>query len=226
MILSLTNDQLPHDVVIYHGHLDPDVLAVVSSVTRFRNTLSEHLAFWTRLATEGQCCQGIRFACSAPNVQPEDKGPDGVFLAVGIESEVEVHSVKNSINDPSNLISSKGFRSQGVPVPMKQLDDLWRCAHEGHGFVRLDRMLADVSRSLRVSADQSIRMSLLAKCGYNAVVVADQAYATPGLFEGYKHVTPDIRRHIATYIGANGWQRVAEETQNAIKSILQRIGVL
>ncbi len=222
MILNLTNYQLPCDVILYHGSLDPDVVAIVGSTSRFRNTLSEHLAFWTRLATEGQRRRGTRFACSAPNVQPEDKGPDGVFLAVSTASEVEIHSVKNSIGDPRGLISSKRFRSQGVPKPRKQLDDLWRCAHEGHGFVRLDRLLADVSRSLSVTADQSIRMSLLAKCGYNAVVVAEQSYATPNLFEGYQHVTTEVDRHIATYIGANGWAQVAEETRRAVSSILQK----
>lgn len=224
MISDLTNDSQSRDVVIFGGKLDQDVRGVVDTESRFRNALSEQLAYWTRLGTEAQCTQNVRFAYSTPNVQPEDHGPDGVFVSLGVEPRVEVHSVKNSEGNPRGLIASGRFRTQGIPSRGKLLDDLRRQVSEGDGFIRLDIMLSNVSQTLGLTADQQARHALLVSCAFNAVVVADHRHASSGLFDGYQHVTGDPGRHIATYIGSVNWVTFAERVRISVKSMLQNAG--
>jgi hypothetical protein len=129
--VCLVNDGIAGDIVVHDGQLDPDVRAVIENSTRFRNALSEHMAFWVSLATQKKQRARSRFACSQPNFQPEDKGPDGLTLIYGANPMMEVHSVKNSVNQPTPLISSPQFRRGGRAIKQKQLDDFWLCAHEG-----------------------------------------------------------------------------------------------
>jgi hypothetical protein len=229
-ILDMANGNDPTDIVVPAGSLDEDVKKVIKSQPRFRTALSEHLAFWIRLATTAQCPEDCsRFACSLPNVQPEDKGPDGLFLSTGTTSRVEIQSVKNSIGNPQSLISTKRFRLKGtLSVYKKLLEDFHRFAHENFGFVRLERLLADLCRLLHISTDRQIRIALLSntECSYNAIVVADQQYADVELFQGYQYVTPEAKRRVATYIGSTKWTEVAEQTRRSVLQILEQTGFL
>jgi hypothetical protein len=230
-ILSMANGCEAQDVIVPAGSLDKDVEGVVKSKSRFRAALSEHLAFWIRLATaaQAQTCSD-RFACALPNVQPEDKGPDGLFLSTGPASQVEIQSVKNSINDPQSLVSTKRFRTNGRVSSKhgKLLEDFYRFAHSHVGFVRLDRLLTDLCRLLDIPSDRKIRMALLSStvCAYNAVVVADHQYEKADLFQGYEHITQDVQHRIATYIGSTSWSEVAEVTRKSVCQVLQNLGIL
>ena len=224
-ILRMVNLNVFQEVIAYIIPLDPDIKGVIISPSRYRNALSEHLAFWTRLATEAQIRRSCAFACSLPNFQPEDKGPDGLFMGLGSVNSVEIHSVKNSLRNPAPNISSPGFRKNGIPKRGKQLDDFSRKANENFGLGRLDRLLSQVSDSLGVTSQQDIRMALLLDCGYNAVVVADDAFARIDLFDGYQRVAPDVKRRIATYIGAVDWKEFAEKTRQTVEQKLKRAGV-
>jgi hypothetical protein len=228
LIFDLVNHGNAQDVVIPSGKLDTDVKNVIDSIRRFHNALSENLAFWVRLATAAQCKKdSLEFACSKPNVQPDDKGPDGLFLATGTTPQVEVQSIKNSIYDPQSLISSKPFRSKGriANKKGKQLEDFYRHARENFGFVRLDDLLSQLCKSLNLSTTREIRIGLLSQCSYNAVVVADNKHAKIELFEGYEHVTQDVKRRIATYIGSSEWKEIAASTRQFIVQRLQQRGI-
>lgn len=224
-ILDIVHDCSTEDLMVYQTNLDADVRAVIESEDRFRDALSEHLAFWTRLATEVKGKTGFRFACALPNFQPEDKGPDGLFLSMDSLERVEVYSVKNSIGNPKPLISSSQFRKNGVAARYKQLDDFWLNANKGLGLLRLDRLLDQVSRALDVTPSQSIRMGLLAECSYNAIVVANQEYAGVHLFEGYERINRNSKKRIATYIGSRSWIGVSKRTRRCVKQILEQAGV-
>ena len=224
-IINMVNSGVFLDVVAYGNPLDADIKGVIRSSCRFRNAFSEHLAFWTRLATEGQKRMSSTFACSLPNFQPEDKGPDGLFIGVGGVDCVEIHSVKNSSSNPAPNICSPSFRKKGIPKRGKLLDDFWRKANENFGLGRLDRLLSQVSSSLGVTAQQNVRLALIAECSYNAVVVADDSFATIDLFDGYQRVAADVRRRIATYIGAVNWKEFAEETRQVVERKLKVAGV-
>lgn len=224
-ILDMVNTGTFCDVIVYGNSIDPDIRSVIDSARRFRNSLSEHMAFWVRLATEAQLRNCSKFGCSLPNIQPEEKGPDGLFMGLGAVDRVEIHSVKNSIGDPSRYIVSPSFRKYGIPKRGKQLDDFWLKANRNLGLAHLDRMLSQVLDSLDVNAQQSIRMALLSQCNYNAVIVANNAFAKIKSFEGYQRVTPDATRRIATYIGATKWKEFAEKTRRRVKQKLVRAGV-
>lgn len=200
IVLDLIKNNNSQDLVLPSNHLDDDIKRVVKNERRFRNHLSEHLAFWVRLAVAIQSENTFSdFACSRPNIIPEDHGPDGVFIGIGTTDRVEVQSVKNSIVNPQGEISTKSFRQSGnVPNNRpKQLEGFCKLARENFGLVRLDKELTDLLRVLNLSAEKTIRTGLLADCAYNAVVVADHQYAKVELFEGYNHVTHNVERRIA-----------------------------
>jgi hypothetical protein len=208
------------------GPLDEDVKNVITDRTQFRNGLSEHLAFWIQLANIASSSQGGRFAASRPNLQPTDKGPDGLFMEVGNEDRVVVQSVKNSVSDPTSLISSAGFRDRkSKPNKKKQLDAFWLQVNQQVGIHRLDNLLASICDVLDLSADRRIRTGLLQECIFNAVVVADNRYAGVTLFEAYKHIPRDASRRIATYIGSTEWKAVAEKTREYVIRTLKQSGV-
>lgn len=231
-ITNLANGGKAGDIIVPTGSLDADVRKVIESKRRFRIGLSEHLAFWIRLATAAQLEEGCsRFACSLPHVQPEDKGPDGLFLSTGEVNQVEIQSVKNSIGDPQSLLSTEQFRSKGRTSKTgksKLLEDFYEYAYKHTGLVRLDRLLSDLCRLLNVRAAQSIRMGLLSNttCSYNAVVVADHQYARIRLFRGYQYVAQSAEHRIATYIGSTRWNEVAEQTRQFVLKKLRRLGLL
>jgi hypothetical protein len=231
-ITNMANGGEAQDIIVPTGSLDVDVRKVIESKRRFRTALSEHLAFWIRLATAARSEEGCsRFACSLPHVQPEDKGPDGLFLSTGEVNQVEVQSVKNSIDNPQSLLSTKQFRSKGLTSASgrgKLLEDLYQFAYKSLGFVRLSRLLSDLCQSLNVPSDQMIRMGLLSNtaCLYNAVIVADHQYAEIELFQGYQYVAQNVEHRIATYIGSTSWSEVAEQTRRFVLKKLGRLGLL
>jgi hypothetical protein len=231
-IINMVNGADAQDVIVPAGNLDEDVKNVIISRKRFRDGLSEHLAFWVCLATAAQLCNdGSRFACILPHVQAEDKGPDGLFLLVGLTNKVELQSVKNSGKDPLYLLSTRSFQKGGrvsSSARKRLLEEFYKFAYQRSGFTRLDRALSDLCKHLDVQADQKIRMALLSNtlCSYNAIVVADHQYAKQDLFKGYQYITQDVERRIATYIGSTSWAKVAEIVRRSVLQILKRSGLL
>ena len=225
IVFDLVKGDDIQDLIWQFGALDEDIQKVVKSVERFRYHLSEHLAFWVRLAVASQH-NSSNFACSRPNIQPEDKGPDGLFVSTGAENIVEIQSVKSSTSNPQNLISTKKFRQGNLSSvkQTKQLEEFYKFSTENFGLVRLDEKLANLLRILNVSANHTIRMGLLGNCSYNAVVVADHHYAKVELFQGYEHVTHEVEHRVATYIGSTEWKQVAEKTRKSVVQTLNKAG--
>lgn len=164
-VLELTNSRRARDVVNFGLSIEPDIKKVLKGQSRFRNALSEHLAFWVHLATISNTDTHASFAHSLPNFQPEDKGPDGVSIAMGSDDGradiIEIHSVKNSINNPRSLIATTKLRSHGTgDKPSKILDEFWYFANEQIGLGRLDRLLDQTISKLSMSADRGLRMAL------------------------------------------------------------------
>lgn len=226
LVRDLVNEGKSQDVILPTGQLDPDIRGVIFDEKRFRHALSEHLAFWIRLATFSKQNQAAKFMCSLPNIQPEDKGPDGLLMAIGPAPSVEIQSVKSSIADPSPLISSASFRKYGIASPKKQLDDFWRKANQAFGLIRLGDHLDMVAAYFQLTFSQQVRMALLIDCSYNAVVVANDDFADPELFAGYDQITSDAMKRIATYIGCDNWEQVASETQKMVQQLIIKLRVL
>jgi len=232
-IIGMANG-LSYPSVVWNGFsLDGDIVAVIRNERRFRNHLAEHLSFWIRLAVErkkrmsGSNGQSMEFSCSKPNIQPEDKGPDGLYLEILPSHRIEIQSVKNNLSNPKPYISSTSFRTKGrvKPKSRKLLDDFWRLKHKNDGLVRLEQQLDSLLAPLGLSAEDKVKFALVQRGSYNAVVVADDQYADEGLFEGYKYVTSDEQKRIATYIGSKDWKMLASKTWGATKSKLSRFGV-
>ncbi|MFB1480095.1 hypothetical protein [Corallococcus sp. RDP092CA] len=226
-VTELVNGGSPFDVRLF-GPIDADVKGVVDKAVRFRAALAEHLAFWVSLGSAANIAGG-RFACSKPNIQPEDKGPDGVFVRLKRgarvdRAHVEIHSVKNSINSPRQLVASGGFRKRGMPKKGKALDDFRRLSVESFGFVRYDASLSQVSSQLGLSPADEIRAGLIAGCGYNVIVVADHAHADVDVFDGYRWLTKLPARHVGTYVGATKWSKVSELTRKSVRKMLKAAG--
>jgi hypothetical protein len=212
------------DTTISSLPLDANIKDVVGDSKRFRHALSEHLAFWVQLAHVAKS-KPANFSCSRPNVQPEDKGPDGVFINMGSKNRVEVQSVKSSVGDPSSLVSSSSFRSGRKVNKKKLLDGFWLQAYENLGLTRLQNALADACNLLNLSPEERVKMGLnLDSCSYNAIVVADNTYANVDLFYGYERITADSSRCIATYIGSTKWTDVAETTRQCVINAFKSAG--
>lgn len=230
LIVEIVNKNAGSDIVVYSSTLDEEIAVVINSSERFRDHLSEHLAFWVYLATIAKTSTPWRVARSMPNFQPEDKGPDGISILLNSPDDkgiVEVHSVKNSMNNPKALVSTGTLRNKGTAADHKKLlDEFWLCAHKGRGLGRLDRQLEEVLNQLSISPEKSLRMALLAECRYDAAIIANDKYANIDLFTGFEHVVNDINRRIATYIGSTCWVDVAEQTRISVISILKSAGVL
>jgi len=231
-IMEMVNSGVYCSLVYWPRRLDRDVEVVVGATERFRNHLSEHLAFWARLATAAQFPGTGNFMCPKPNFQPEDKGPDGLFVLNGAVPQIEPQSVKNSISNPSSLIASAGFRSEGrlsaerQNYHPKQLEGFYLAHYENWGFGRMDRLLSHTVLLLGMSVSDEIRSALIDRCSYNAVVIADDQYANGDLFNGYQHVVSDRNRCFATYVGADNWQSFAEEVRRFVLDLLLNAGVL
>jgi hypothetical protein len=207
---NLANFDEVTDINCPAGVLDKDVANVIQEAKGFRDSLSEHLAFWVRLADEAQArVKGQKFAGKLPHVQSRDKGPDGLFISVGQKDYIEIQSVKNSINDPKSLVGTRSFRTSGKihnRKKPKQLEEFWLTANENWGIVRLQRELSNLCRLMEITEQQELfKIALSNKdlCFYNAVVVADEKHAREDVFEGYGHITHDVSRRIATYISSD-----------------------
>ena len=226
-IYNLANFGKATDIRHPVGLLDKDVKNIVQERKGFRDSLSEHLAFWVRLADEAQArVEGKKFAGKSPHVQSRDKGPDGLFISVGSKDYIEIQSVKNSISDPRSLVGTTSFRTSGKihnRKKPKQLEEFWLTANENWGIVRLQRELSNLCRLMEITELQEffkIALSNKDLCFYNAIVVADEKHARENVFEGYAHITNDISRRIATYISSDEWKDLAEKTRQEIKKRL------
>lgn len=222
----------PASPVVWRGlSLDNDIVAVIKSEKRFRNHLAEHLSFWIRLAIERKKREAesdnktIEFSYSKPNIQPEDKGPDGLYLELLPSTRIEIQSVKNNLSNPKSYVSSHSFRNKGIAQKKKLLDDFWRFKHKNDGLVRLEQQLDSLLGPLTIGPEDKVRMGLIQRGAYNAVVVADDQYADESLFEGYEHVTIDKQKRVATYIGAKNWKMLASRIWLAAKLKLSKFGV-
>jgi hypothetical protein len=231
-LIDMANGLQAPSIVWVEGNLDRDLRAVISSASRFRNHLSEHLSFWIRLAIEKKLRgidyrpQKAQFTYSKPNIQPEDKGPDGLYIEVAPTYKIEIQSVKNSIGNPKSLISTSKFRSRGIATPKKLLDDLWLLFHQNDGLRRLEDLLDRTIMPLQADTTQQLRLALIKTSSCNSVVVADTHFAKEELFNGYHHVTPEIAKRIATYIGSTNWRELANGSNTIAKRILRNAGLL
>lgn len=228
-IIEMANGSACPSVIWNGTSLDNDVAAVVKSEDRFRNHLSEHLAFWIRLAVERKKRKStsnshVAYSYSKPNIQPEDKGPDGIYLEVE-PPRIEIQSVKNNLTNPKSYISSSSLRNKGIAKSKKLLDDFWRLKHKNDGLVRLEQQLDSLVSPLGLTAQEKVKIALIQRAAYNAVVVANDKFADESLFEGYEHVTVDKTKRIATYIGSTNWKKLAAETWKIVKSKLSKFGV-
>jgi hypothetical protein len=208
-------------------HLDQDIKVVIESEDRFRDGLSEHLGFWVTLGSLVKSNLYTNYAISQPNFQPEDKGPDGLFLGLdeAQQAHIELRSIKNSVGNPYYLVASANFRNGGDAQKSKQLEEFYLLVEEEYGFARLDRLLAQVSSYLSLESNQLTRAVLLKNSAkYNAVVVANEAFYSSGMFNGFQRVIDAPDKCIATYIGSDVWTQFAENVRNKVISILQSCG--
>jgi hypothetical protein len=235
-IIGMVHARPAPEIIWVGNDLDRDIRTVIVNEERFRNHLSEHLAFWIRLGVEikqrGEAYRpnALEFTYSKPHIQPEDKGPDGLYVEIVPSLKVEVQSVKSSINEPQSQISTLQFRTTGIPCPRDQprkplLDEFWWHINVGDGLIRLDGLVNQCLNSLQTDMQQLIRLGLINAGSLNAVVVADSSHSAERLFSGYHYLSPDIARRIATYIGAANWQLLASGTNAVVKQILRDSGV-
>ncbi len=198
---------------------------------RFRYSLSESLAFWAQLAYLSQTIRkphSAIYSISRPNFLPDDKGPDGLAVIVdrGIAT-IELRSVKSSIHDPNPIIASNSFKNNGVPEEGKQLDEFYKIAYESYGLGKLEYLVDTVYRNQNISTNYEIRIGLLKKSTvYNAMVVANDCFASYSLFNSFNRVCSDATRCVATYIGANNWIRFSYEVHCLVEQLLKKVGVL
>lgn len=235
-LIGMVHGRPATEDILVVTNLDRDSRTVITNEERFRNHLSEHLAFWIRLGVEkkqrGQVYQPEtnEFTYSKPHVQPEDKGPDGLYVEIAPFQKVEIQSVKSSINDPQSQISTAQFRTTGKPCPREQpskplLDEFWWHMSCDDGLIRLDGLVDQCLNSLQTDTQHMLRLGLIKVGVLNAVIVASSRYSSENLFIGYHYLTPDITRRIATYIGAVDWQRLASGTKNAVIETILKCGV-
>lgn len=211
--------------------LDRTLADVINTPTRFRYSLSEHIAYWIHLANLVRSGQYERFVRSKPNLQPEDKGPDGVTCAFNNSRDttplVQVHSVKSSGRNPRDMLASAGFRRTGQGAQSnKLLEEFWLMAHENEATIRLDNKLEEISSVLQWQAPRQLRNALLGECMFHGTVVADESHASEAQFEGYQYIVSDIARRHAMYVGSSSWHQVAEASRIWVKYILLRAGVI
>lgn len=227
-LLHMVCDSIPYQVCIFTNQLDQDIKVVIESEDRFRDALSESLAFWVHLTSLLQSTDLIEFALSLPNFQPEDKGPDGLSIAFDntMNPQVEIRSAKNSINDPYYLVASANFRKNGdKPDKKKLIEEFHLISKQGYGFSRLDRLLAGLLHTIKQPANQRIRAGLLGhKMAFNAVVVADDQHARYEMFSCYHRVSDVPEDCIGTYIGSESWKQLAESVRVQVIRILETAG--
>jgi len=237
VLLALVESDVAQPVEYFGSVLDSDIAGVIRGEKRFRNHLSEHISFWVRLASEperrrdGAQADAHAFGHSRPNVQPEDKGPDGLFLSLlGACPSVELLSIKSSTKHPQRLISLARFRDRGEIDENRRkqplLEEFCMVAHRKVGLLRLDEKLSHLCRLLGLGADQERRAALLTQTKYNGVIFADEEYADENLFTGFRHVAADASRCIATYIGSAPWESLAKRVRRHVVDTLRAKGLL
>jgi len=227
-IIELSRGENSFDLFLTTQKLDQDIKVFIESDRRFREGLSEHLGFWVTLATLVKLGHFTRHAISQPNFKADDKGPDGLFFGLDQNQYpyIELRSIKSSVDNPYYLVASAHFRNGGDAEKDKQLEEFYLLVEEEFGFARLDRLLAQVSNYLSLESNQLTRAVLLkTSAKYNAIVVANEAFYTPDMFNGFQRVTDAPEKRIATYIGSDVWTQFAENVRNKAISILQNCGV-
>jgi len=234
-LISLKNDTRDFILHLYSELLDEDVARVVNAIeTRrnlnsFRNSLSEHLAYWAILASIIKSNEFNDFSVVKPNLQPEDKGPDGLaYIVCDDHAIIKIISVKNSINPPKDLISSAGFRTNDVIEPdcTKMLDEFYAFQYQNRGFQRLDEKLNSLSQELHQDTTSQIRHSLLLQQShFNGAVVANEEHVNTDLFTGYSKISDKPIRCIGIYIGSANWRDFAYKVQKNVKEILSDKGI-
>jgi hypothetical protein len=229
-LYDLVNSRNAANITLSNLQLDRTIASVINSSVRFRHSLSEHIAYWVHLTNLAKSGQNGRFFRSKPNLQPEDKGPDGVTCVVADSHDVppviHVHSVKSSEQNPRSLLASRSFRRNGNATGSgKLLEEFWCMAHENESTIRLDSMLEQISLVLEWQASRQLRSALLGTCAFHGTVVADESHAREADFEGYQHVVTDIARRHAMYLGSSSWRQVAEACRLWVQNCLSQSGV-
>jgi len=215
--------------------LDEDVARVIKAqetdnhLNSFRNSLSEHLAYWVNLASIIKINEHQDFSISKPNLQPEDKGSDGLACVLYDDHlRVKLVSVKNSINSPKELISSAHFRKKSMSDldEKKLLDEFYAFQNRDRGFQRLDEKINTLLNELHIDATNIVRRVYLhGHSQFNALVIADEQYADRSLFMGFNIITDQPDRCIGIYIGSRNWQIFADVVQRKVQEILEIKGI-
>lgn len=232
---DLKNDSIEYSLIYPSSQLDEDVGRVLRSqetaknLNAFRNSLSEILAYWSILATIIKKAGYQDFSIAKPNLQPEDKGPDGLACVIcDSYTIVKIVSIKNSITSPKDLVSSAGFRNKKEPDlnEKKILDEFYSFRFRNRGFQRLDDKLNALMQELNKEASNEIRVALLTNDGqFNASVIADEQYAAVDLFEGFNKIANKANRCKGIYIGSKCWKNFADLVQVQAKYILTSKGI-
>lgn len=232
---SLKTNSFTFDLLYRSAQLDADVSRVINAqettnhLNAFRNSLSESLAYWIILASIIKRAGYRDFSISKPNLQPEDKGPDGLACIVGNGfSIIKIISVKNSIISPIGLISSASFRNSTDPDlnEKKIFDEFYSFQNHNRGFERIDDKLNALLLGLRQDAETQIRWALLDNHSeFNATVVADDEHAAKYLFMGFNKIVNDPARCVGIYVGSENWKDLASCVQNKAQDILRNKGI-
>lgn len=226
-IIAVVNNE-PTDVGVFTQKIETAIHKLIDNYASFPNALSEHMAFWTQVATFVRTRLFPTLIVSLPNTLPTDPGPDGLSLAFDSKNRmiVEIRSVKSSINKPNPLISTPSFRSGGDAKPDKQLEEFYLVATTGYGFVKLDKLLSGAFASIGKPTDKFVRAGLLQNSSkFNAVVVANSNYSSSKLFNGYERIPRLAKDRVATYIGADEWEKFAENVRTCVIETVQAAGV-
>jgi len=227
---NIKNNTFTFNLSYSSNQLDEDVARVINAqetenhLSAFRNSLSEHLAYWAILASIIKVPGYQDFSIAKPNLQPEDKGPDGLACIVSNDlSIIKIISIKNSINSPLDLISSSSFRNNSeIDLNGKNiLDEFYAFQTRNRGFQRLDDKLNTLLQELNQDTDNQIRWILLNHHSqFNASIIADEKYANHNLFEGFNRVSNRPIRCIGIFVGSENWKDLADNVQIKVKDIL------
>ena len=227
---NLKNHSITFNLSYLSNQLDEDVARVIRAqetanhLNAFRNSLSEHLAYWVILASVIKVSGYQDFSIAKPNLQPEDKGPDGLACIVFADYLIiKIISIKNSINSPQESISSPSFRNNSeIDLNEKKiLDEFYAFRKRNRGFQRLDDKLNNLLQELHQDPENQIRRILLNHHSqFNASIIADEQYATKNLFIGFNKISDRPIRCIGIYVGSENWKDLADNVQIKVKEIL------
>lgn len=218
------------DTTIRTTKIEDGVIKILNDKDSFRYSLSENLAYWVQLATLVQTNSSPKYVVSLPNASPRDPGPDGLSISVGKDQQdiVEIRSVKSAKNtNPKKLVASTKFAKGGEADPTKQIDELYLICNGTHGFTKFDRLLTDSFYRLGRKAKDEYRAALIQKHSkLNAVVIANQKFASPEVFSSYSRIPRSPTERIATYIGFDNWDKFSKNIQTKVLKTLKSFGVI